>query len=73
MKIVMKKNKQLKIPDEKLEEFLEMGYSRIDENGEVIIAGKATTLAGYKAENAKLKENNSGKDKDQEKKSKSKA
>lgn len=58
MKIVMKKNKQLKIPDEKLEEFLEMGYSRIDENGEVIIAGKATTLAGYKAENNFLKAEN---------------
>lgn len=80
MKIVMKKNKQLQISDEKLEEFLAMGYSRIDENGEVITAGKATTLAGYeaennslKAENAQLKENNSEKDKNQEKKSKSKA
>ena len=58
MKIVMKKNKQLKIPDEKLEEFLEMGYSRIDENGEVITAGKATTLAGYEAENNSLKAEN---------------
>ena len=55
MKIVMKKNKQLKIPDEKLEEFLAMGYSRIDE---VITAGKATTLAGYEAENNSLKAEN---------------
>ncbi len=58
MKIVMRKNKQLQIPDEKLEEFLAMGYSSIDEKGEVIIAGKVTTLAGYEAENNSLKAEN---------------
>lgn len=55
---VIKKNKQLRVSEEKLEEFLAMGYSRIDDNGEVITVGKATTLAGYEAENNSLKVEN---------------
>ena len=84
MKIVMKKNKQLQVPDEKLEEFLALGYNEIDSEGKVVSVGKATTLAAYeaennmlKAENAQLKEEieklKAEKNKDQEKKSKGKA
>lgn len=84
MKIVMKKNKQLQVPDEKLEEFLALGYNEIDSEGKVVLVGKATTLAAYeaennmlKAENAQLKEEieklKAEKNKDLEKKSKGKA
>ena len=84
MKIVMKKNKQLQVPDEKLEEFLALGYNEIDSEGKVVSVGKATTLAAYevenkmlKAENAQLKEEieklKAEKNKDLEKKSKGKA
>ncbi|WP_195245025.1 hypothetical protein [Clostridium celatum] len=84
MKIVMKKNKQLQVPDEKLEEFLALGYNEIDSEGKIVSVGKATTLAAYeaennmlKAENAQLKEEieklKAEKNKDLEKKSKGKA
>ena len=80
----MKKNKQLQVPDEKLEEFLALGYNEIDSEGKVVSVGKATTLAAYeaennmlKAENAQLKEEieklKAEKNKDLEKKSKGKA
>ena len=58
MKIVMKKNKQLQVPDEKLEEFLALGYNEIDSEGKVVSVGKATTLAGFQAENDRLKAEN---------------
>lgn len=58
MKIVMKKNKQLQVPDEKLEEFLALGYNEIDSEGKVVSVGKATTLAAYEAENNSLKAEN---------------
>lgn len=58
MVIVIKKNKQLQVADEKLEEFIEMGYTQIDENGKVIKAGKVNTIAAYKTENNLLKVEN---------------
>lgn len=58
MVIVIKKNKQLQVADEKLAEFIEMGYSQIDENGKVIQQGKANTIAAYETENNLLKVEN---------------
>lgn len=56
MKIVIKKNKELIVADEKLQEFIDMGYTQIDEKGKVIKAGKVNTIAAYQAENTQLKE-----------------
>lgn len=58
MVTVIKKNKQLQVPDEKLEEFLELGYNQIDENGKVVKTGKPITLAAYQEENRSLKSEN---------------
>lgn len=85
MAIVIKKNKELIVADEKLQEFIDMGYTQIDEKGKVIKAGKVNTIAAYQAENTQLKEEieklkaenvklqNELESKDQEKKSKGKA
>lgn len=85
MKIVIKKNKELIVADEKLQEFIDMGYTQIDEKGKVIKAGKVNTIAAYQAENTQLKEEieklkaenvklkKELESKDQEKKSKGKA
>ena len=85
MAIVIKKNKELIVADEKLQEFIDMGYSQIDEKGKVIKAGKVNTIAAYQAENTQLKEEidklkaeniklkKELESKDQEKKSKGKA
>ena len=85
MAIVIKKNKELIIADEKLQEFIDMGYTQIDEKGKVIKAGKVNTIAAYQAENTQLKEEieklkaenvklkKELESKDQEKKSKGKA
>ena len=85
MAIVIKKNKELIVADEKLQEFIDMGYTQIDEKGKVIKAGKVNTIAAYQAENTQLKEvieklkaenvklQNELESKDQEKKSKGKA
>ena len=85
MAIVIKKNKELIVADEKLQEFIDMGYTQIDEKGNVIKAGKVNTIAAYQAENTQLKEvieklkaenvklQNELESKDQEKKSKGKA
>lgn len=56
MAIVIKKNKELIVADEKLQEFIDMGYTQIDEKGKVIKAGKVNTIAAYQAENTQLKE-----------------
>ena len=56
MAIVIKKNKELIVTDEKLQEFIDMGYTQIDEKGKVIKAGKVNTIAAYQAENTQLKE-----------------
>ena len=85
MAIVIKKNKELIVADEKLQEFIDMGYTQIDEKGTVIKAGKVNTIAAYQAENTQLKEEieklkaenvklkKELESKDQEKKSKGKA
>lgn len=85
MAIVIKKNKELIVADEKLQEFIDMGYTQIDEKGKVIKAGKVNTIAAYQAENTQLKEEieklkaenvkfkKELESKDQEKKSKGKA
>ena len=85
MAIVIKKNKELIVADEKLQEFIDMGYTQIDEKGKVIKAGKVNTIAAYQAENTQLKEEieklkaenvklkKKLESKDQEKKSKGKA
>lgn len=85
MAIVIKENKELIVADEKLQEFIDMGYTQIDEKGKVIKAGKVNTIAAYQAENTQLKEEieklkaenvklkKELESKDQEKKSKGKA
>ena len=85
MAIVIKKNKELIVADEKLQEFIDMGYTQIDGKGKVIKAGKVNTIAAYQAENTQLKEEieklkaenvklkKELESKDQEKKSKGKA
>lgn len=62
---VMKGNRQITINEDKIEEFLIMGYSLIDEKGDIIKAGNAVTFKDLKVENetlktelAKLKESN---------------
>lgn len=52
---VQRGNKQLTIPETSLEQYLTMGYSQIDENGNVITPGDAVTTADIKAENKTLK------------------
>lgn len=55
MPVVMKGNKQLTVEEHKVKEFLGMGYSLIDEDGNITQAGNATSLAEIKAENLTLK------------------
>lgn len=55
MVIVQKGNKQLKINEEAKEMYLSLGFSVIDENGDIKEAGHATDLAAIKAENDTLK------------------
>lgn len=52
---VIKGNVQLTINEDKLDEFLKLGYSQIDEKGEIVKAGQATTLKEIKEENMTLK------------------
>lgn len=55
MLIVQKDNKQLKIADENKDMYLSLGYSLINEKGQIVEAGHATSLAEIKAENATLR------------------
>lgn len=52
---VIKGNKELTVAEEKVEEFLQLGYNQIDYEGNIIKAGTATTLKDIKAENDTLK------------------
>lgn len=52
---VMKGNKQLTINEDKVREFLELGYSLIDKEGNIVKAGMATSLKEIKEENATIK------------------
>ncbi len=59
MATLMKKgNGERLVPDEKVAEFLEMGYSAIDDLGRVLIQAKPTTIADYKALVSKLQQEN---------------
>ncbi|MDD7793690.1 hypothetical protein [Clostridium sp. 'White wine YQ'] len=55
MLIVQKGNKQLNVDEVQKEFYLALGYSVINEKGEVEEAGHATTLEDLKAENDTLK------------------
>lgn len=55
MIIVQRENKQLTISEQALPQFLGMGYSQIDEDGNIIKQGNATTVGDLKAENTSLK------------------
>ena len=44
MALVIKGNKQLTVAPEKVKEYLSIGYSEIDEKGEVLQVGEATDL-----------------------------
>lgn len=52
---VLKGNKQLTVAEEKVGEFLQLGYSLIDEKGNIVKAGEATSLKELKEENNTLK------------------
>ncbi len=54
-KIVQKGNKQLTIDDNALDSYLELGFSEVNEKGNVVTNGKATTLKDVQAENSTLK------------------
>ena len=49
MAIVIKKNKELIVADEKLQEFIDMGYTQIDEKGKVKVSHRefVEKPAGY--------------------------
>lgn len=50
MAILIKKgNGERLVPEEKMAEFLELGYSVIDSSGKVLINPKPTTIADYKS------------------------
>ena len=56
--IVKKKNRVLRIPEEKAEEYAKMGYEVTDENGEVIMNAVVTSVAeAQRAVNKLQKEN----------------
>ena len=55
MAFVLKGNKQLTVLDEKVTEFLKMGYSEVNKEGEILQVGEATDLKDIKAENDTLK------------------
>lgn len=52
---MIKANKELNVADEKVVEFLKLGYSQIDEDGKIVKVGEATDLKDIKAENDTLK------------------
>ena len=59
MKLVQKGNKQMRVPDERVEDFLAKGYSEVDEKtGKLIQKKSADKEAALKKENADLKREN---------------
>ena len=56
--VVQQGNKQLKINEEAKDMYLSLGYSVLNEEGKIVEAGKATSLADIKEENSTLKEKN---------------
>lgn len=55
MIIVQQGNKQLKVDEASKEVYLALGYSVIDEDGEITELGNATTFKGIKSEMETLK------------------
>lgn len=45
---VFKGNVEYRVSDEKKQEYLDLGYSVLDDDGHVIIQGRPVTLADYK-------------------------
>ena len=59
MKIVQKANKQLRVPDENLQEMLNRGYVEVDEKtGKPMTKEPVDEVATLKRENAALKKSN---------------
>jgi cell division protein FtsB len=52
---VIKGNRQLTVAEEKVNEFLTLGWSLINDKGDIIEVGQATDLKSIKAENDTLK------------------
>lgn len=46
---VMKGNRQLTIQEDQLQRYVDLGYSQIDEDGEVVRTGNPVTLAEWKS------------------------
>lgn len=46
---VMKGNRQLTIQEDQLQRYIDLGYSQIDEDGDIIRIGKPITLDDWKA------------------------
>ena len=55
MPIMVKANCEQKVPEEKVKEFLELGYSLLDENGKVLEKGKPQSKDDFMIANANLK------------------
>jgi hypothetical protein len=55
MALVIKGNRQYTIAEEKIKEYLILGFSQINEKGEIIQPGQAITLKDIKEENATIK------------------
>ena len=55
MPIMVKANCEQKVPEEKVDEFLELGYSLLDENGKVLEKGKPQSKDDFMIANANLK------------------
>lgn len=53
--LVRRGNGELLIPDEKMAEYLSMGYSVIDSNGKVLVEAEPSTIPQYKALVASLR------------------
>jgi len=52
---MVKANCEQKVPEEKVKEFLELGYSLLDENGKVLEKGKPQSKDDFMIANANLK------------------
>lgn len=57
-KIVQKGNKQMRVAEDRLNEFLNAGYLEVDQKTGKVIAKKPDELKALKAENAALKKAN---------------
>lgn len=55
MPLMIKANCEKKVPEEKVGEFLELGFSLLDENGTVVKEGKPQNKNDFMRENATLK------------------